>query len=78
MREIGVSSLQLLNLNLQLLKQVVNPTVTRAEPVQDNCLSVHSIGQNINLPVCVSVCTSHFLSTRLQVRSLNGFLQLMA
>jgi len=31
--------------------------------------------QNINLPVCVSVCVcpSHFLSTRLQVRPLNGF-----
>ena len=32
-------------------------------------------GQNINLPVslCVSVCPSHFLSTRLQVRPLNIF-----
>jgi len=42
-------------------------------------------GQNINLPVCVyvciyiyiymcvCVCVSHFLSTRLQVRPLNGF-----
>jgi len=28
--------------------------------------------------VCVSVCPSHFLSTRLQVRPLNGFLQLIA
>jgi len=30
--------------------------------------------------VCVSVCVclSHFLSTRLQVRPLNGFLQLIA
>ena len=31
----------------------------------------------INLPMCVcvsvSVCPSHFLSTRLQVRHLNGF-----
>ena len=42
------------------------------------CYAVH--GQNINLPVyvCVSVCPSHFLSTRLQVRPLNGFLQLIA
>jgi len=35
-------------------------------------------GQNINLPVCVCVrvyvCPSHFLSTRLQVRPLDGFL----
>ena len=32
-------------------------------------------GQNINLPVCVclSVCPSHFLLIRLQVRPLNGF-----
>jgi len=30
-------------------------------------------GQNINLPVCVCVCPSHFLSTRLQVRPLNRF-----
>ena len=32
-------------------------------------------GQNINLPVCVSVCVClsvTFLSTRLQVRPLNG------
>jgi len=28
--------------------------------------------------VCLSVCPSHFLSTRLQVRSINGFLQLIA
>ena len=28
--------------------------------------------------VCVSVCLSHFLSTLLQVRPLNGFLQLIA
>ena len=28
--------------------------------------------------VCLSVCPSHFLSTRLQVRHLNGFLQLIA
>jgi len=43
-------------------------------------------GQNINLTVCVClsvcvsvcVCPSHFLSTRLQVRPLNGFLQLIA
>ena len=36
-------------------------------------------GQNINLYVCVcvSVCPSHFLSTHLQVRPLNGFLQLI-
>jgi len=27
---------------------------------------------------CVCVCLSHFLSTRLQVRPLNGFLQLIA
>jgi len=27
---------------------------------------------------CVCVCPSHFLSTRLQVRPLNGFLQLIA
>ena len=38
-----------------------------------HCLSN---GQNINLPVCL--CPSHFLSARLQVRPLNGFLQLMA
>jgi len=38
-------------------------------------------GQNINLPLCVclSVCSSHFLSNRLQVRPLNEFfLQLIA
>ena len=37
-------------------------------------------GQNRNLPVCVCVCVcpSHFLSTRLQVRPLNGFWQLIA
>jgi len=34
-------------------------------------------GQNINLPVCVCLCPSHFLSTRLQVRPLDGFLQLI-
>ena len=38
------------------------------------CMSNAMHGQNINLPVCV--CQSHFLSTRLQVRPLNGFLQL--
>jgi len=38
------------------------------------CYAMH--GQNINLPV--SVCPSYFLSTRLQVRPLNGFLQLIA
>ena len=44
------------------------------------CLSNAMHGHNINLPVCVcvSVCLSHFLLTRLQVRSLNGFLQLIA
>jgi len=31
--------------------------------------------QHINLPVCVFVCPSHFLLTRLQVIPLNGFLQ---
>ena len=30
------------------------------------------------LCVCVTVRPSHFLSTRLQVRALNGFLQLIA
>jgi len=45
----------------------------------DYCLSNAMHGQNINLPVCVyvsvclSVCPSHFLSTLLQVRPLNGF-----
>ena len=47
-----------------------------------NCLSNAMHGHNINLPVCMSlcvcVCPSHFLSTRLQVRPLNGFLQLIA
>ena len=38
------------------------------------CLSNAIHGRNINLPLCV--CPSHFLSTRLQVRPLNGFLQL--
>ena len=40
-----------------------------------NCLSNPTYGQNINLPVCVCVCVcpSQFLSTRLQVRPLNGF-----
>jgi len=28
--------------------------------------------------VCLSVCPSHFLSTHLQVRQLNWFLQLIA
>jgi len=42
----------------------------------DNCLFNAMHGQNINLPLCV--CLSHFLSTRLQVRPLNGFLQLIA
>jgi len=40
------------------------------------CYAMH--GQNIDLPVCVSVCPSHCLSTRLQVRPLNGFLHLIA
>jgi len=40
------------------------------------CLSYAMHGQNINLPVCV--CLSHFLSTRLQIRPLNGFLQFIA
>jgi len=40
------------------------------------CYAMHK--QNINLPVYVSVCPSHFLSTRIQVRSLNRFLQLIA
>ena len=40
-----------------------------------NCLCNAMHGQNINLPVCV--CPSHFLSTRLHVRPLNGFLQLI-
>ena len=47
----------------------------------DYCLSNAMHGQNINLPVCVcvyvsvclSVCPSHFLSTLLQVRLLDGF-----
>jgi len=45
-----------------------------------DCLSNAMHGQNINLPVCVCVCVcpSHFLSTRLKVRPLNGFLQLIA
>jgi len=50
------------------------------------CLSNAMHGQNINLPVCVCVsvclsvcvCPSHFLSTRIQVKHLNGFLQLIA
>ena len=43
------------------------------------CLSNAKRRHNINLPECarararVSVCPSHFLSTRLQVRPLNGF-----
>jgi len=40
------------------------------------CYAMH--GKNINLPVRVCVCPSHFLSTRPQVRPLNGFLQLIA
>jgi len=43
-----------------------------------NCPSNAMHGQNINLPVCVRVCPSHFLSTRLQVRPLTGFLQMIA
>jgi len=39
-------------------------------------------GQNIEIYLCLCVCVSecplHFLSTRLQVRPLNGFLQLIA
>ena len=42
------------------------------------CLSNAIHGQNINLPVCLCVCPSHFLSTRLQARPLGGFLQLIA
>ena len=38
-----------------------------------SCLSNAMHGHNINLPM--RVCPSHFLSTRLQVRHLNGFLQ---
>jgi len=40
------------------------------------CLSSAMHGQNINLPVyvCVCVCPSHFLSTRLQVRHCNLYL----
>ena len=40
------------------------------------CMDRISIG--ICVCVCLSVCRSHFLSTRLQVRPLNGFLQLIA
>ena len=35
------------------------------------CLSNANI--NLRVCVCVYVCPSHFLSTRLQVRPLNGF-----
>ena len=45
-----------------------------------SCLSNAMHGQNINLPVCVclSLCVSVTLSvTRLQVRPLNRFLQLI-
>jgi len=44
--------------------------------VRNYCLSNAMHGQNINLPVyvCLSVCPSHFLSTRPQVRPLNGFI----
>ena len=40
------------------------------------CMDRISIG--ICVCVCLSVCPSHFLPTRLQVRPLNGFLQLIA
>ena len=49
----------------------VKKTETRKMFLSVQCYVMH--GQNINLFVCVSVCPSHFLSTRLQVRSLNGF-----
>jgi len=42
------------------------------------CLSNAMHGQNINSPVCLSVCPSHFLSACLQVRPLNRFLHLIA
>jgi len=48
----------------------------RVGVVPGHCLSNAMHGQIINLRV--SVCPSHFLSTRLQVRPLNGFLQLIA
>ena len=41
----------------------------RPAPLSVQCCAMH--GQNINLPMCVSVCPSHFLLTRLQVRPLN-------
>ena len=40
------------------------------------CYAMH--GQNINLPVCLCVRHTFFLSTRVQVRPLNRFLQLIA
>ena len=44
-------------------------TSVRPAPLSVQCYAMH--GQNINLPMCVSVCPSHFLLTRLQVRPLN-------
>jgi len=61
-------------------------SIYRLQDIDRQSLSVQASnamhGQNTNLPVCVClcvcVCPSHFLSTRLQVRPLNGFLQLIA
>jgi len=44
----------------------------------DNLLSVQCYAWTENKFTCVSVCPSHFLLTRLQIRPLNRFLQLMA
>jgi len=53
------------------------PARPRPNSVQyGNCLSNAMHGQNINLGVCVCVCVcpSHFLSTRLQVRPFNLYI----
>jgi len=56
-----------------------SPTYSCLSSVCVYCLSNAMHGHTINLPVCVCLCVRHtFLPTNLQVRPLNGFLQLIA
>ena len=61
---------------LIMLEQRVHRTIT-AHHCLSNAMHGHWTEYKFTC-LCVSVCPSHFLSTRLQVRPLNGFLQLIA
>jgi len=63
-------------------------SIYRLQDTDSHCLSKHPmlcmdriqiyLCVSVSVCVCVCVCPSHFLSTRLQVRPLNEFLQLIA